>query len=48
MHKLWRFIILINIKGRCKIKNSKGIIETQIMYIDEDEIERLLKDNLKA
>ena len=38
----------INVKGRCKIKNSEGIIETQIMYIDEDEIERLLKDNLKA
>ena len=38
----------INVKGRCKIKNSEGIVETQIMYIDEDEIERLLKDNLKA
>ena len=38
----------INVKGRCKIKNSEGIIETQIMYIDEDEIEILLKDNLKA
>jgi hypothetical protein len=38
----------INVKGRCKIKNSEGIVETQIMYIDEDEIERLLKDNIKA
>ena len=33
--------------GRCKVKNKKGITEVQSMYIDEDEIEELLKDNLK-
>ena len=33
----------INIKGRCKIKNSEGIEEVQVMYIDEDEIEAILK-----
>ena len=33
----------INIKGRCKIKNSEGIEDVQIMYIDEDEIEAVLK-----
>lgn len=33
----------INIKGRCKIRNSEGIQETQIMYISEDEIEAVLK-----
>ena len=33
----------INIKGRCKIKNSEGIEEVQVMYIDEDEIEATLK-----
>ena len=37
----------INVKGRCKIKNSEGIIETQIFYLEEDKIEELLKDNLK-
>ena len=37
----------INIKGRCKIKNSEGIVETQIFYLEEDKIEELLKDNLK-
>ena len=37
----------INIKGRCKIKNSEGIAETQIFYLEEDKIEELLKDNLK-
>ena len=37
----------ITVKGRCKIKNSEGIIETQIMYIEEEEIERLLKNNIK-
>lgn len=34
----------INVKGRCKIKNSEGVIETQIFYLDEDEIDELLKD----
>jgi hypothetical protein len=33
----------INVKGRCKIRNSEGIDETQIMYISEDEIEAVLK-----
>jgi DNA segregation ATPase FtsK/SpoIIIE-like protein len=33
----------INAKGRCKIRNSEGIDETQIMYISEDEIEAVLK-----
>ena len=28
-------------------KNSEGINEVQTMYIDEDEMEELLKDNLK-
>ena len=37
----------ITVRGRCKIKNSDGVIETQIMYIDEEEIDKLLKDNLK-
>jgi DNA segregation ATPase FtsK/SpoIIIE-like protein len=37
----------ITIRGRCKIKNSEGVIETQIMYLDEDEIDKLLKDNIK-
>ena len=33
----------INIVGRCKIKNSKGIEEVQVMYISEEEIEATLK-----
>ena len=33
--------------GRCKIKNRKGITEVQSMFIDEDEIEELLKHHLK-
>lgn len=37
----------INVKGRCKIKNSEGIVETQIFYLDEDEIDRLLKPYLR-
>ena len=37
----------INVKCRCKIKNSEGIAETQIFYLEEDKIEELLKDNLK-
>ena len=28
-------------------KNKNGITEVQSMYIDEDEIEMLLKDNLR-
>lgn len=34
----------INVKGRCKIKNSEGVVETQIFYLEEDEIDELLKD----
>ena len=37
----------ITIKGRCKIKNSEGVKETQIFYISEDEIEEVLKPYLK-
>ena len=37
----------INIKGRCKIRNSEGVDETQIFYLDEDKIEELLKPYLK-
>ena len=33
----------VTIKGRCKIKNSEGIREVQTFYIDEDEIEEILK-----
>ena len=35
----------INVKGRCKIKNSEGVEEVQVMYIDEDEIEAILKQH---
>ena len=38
----------ITVKGRCKIKNSEGIRETQIFYISEDEIEEVLRPYLKA
>ena len=38
----------ITIKGRCKIKNSEGMKETQIFYISEDEIEVVLRPYLKA
>ena len=37
----------INIVGRCKIRNKNGVTEVQSFYIDEDEMERLLKHNLK-
>jgi DNA segregation ATPase FtsK/SpoIIIE-like protein len=37
----------ITVRGRCKIKNSEGVIETQVMYLDEDEMEEILKDNIK-
>ena len=38
----------INVKGRCKIKNSEGVIETQIFYLEEDKIDKLLKPYLKS
>ena len=37
----------ITVKGRCKIKNSEGVVETQIFYLEEDRIEKLIKDNLR-
>ena len=33
----------ITIKGRCKIKNSEGLKEAQIFYINEEQIEETLK-----
>ena len=33
----------ITVKGRCKIKNSEGVTEVQTFYIDEDQIEEILK-----
>ena len=38
----------ITVPGRCKIKNSEGLKETQIFYISEDEIEEVLRPYLKA
>ena len=37
----------INVKGRCKIKNSEGVVETQIFYLDEDEMDEILKPYLR-
>ena len=37
----------INVKGRCKIKNSEGIVETQIFYLDEDKMDEMLKPYLR-
>ena len=37
----------IKIDGRCKVRNKNGVTEVQSYYIDEDEIEELLKHNLK-
>lgn len=37
----------ITINGRCKIKNKNGIREVQIMYIDEDEMDEMLKPYLR-
>ena len=37
----------INIVGRCKLRNKNGVTEVQSYYIDEDEIEELLRHNLK-
>ena len=34
---------IITIKGKCKIKNSEGIKEVQTFYIDEEQIEEILK-----
>ena len=36
----------INVKGRCKIKNSEGVVETQIFYLDEDKMDEMLKPYL--
>ena len=37
----------INVKGRCKIKNSEGIVETQIFYLEEEKIDEMLKPYLR-
>ena len=37
----------INVKGRCKIKNSEGVVETQIFYLDEDKMDEMLKPYLR-
>ncbi len=37
----------INVKGRCKIKNSEGVVETQIFYLEEDEMDEMLKPCLR-
>ena len=37
----------ITVTGRCKVKNKNGIREVQIMYIDEDEMEVILKPYLR-
>lgn len=37
----------INVKGRCRIKNSEGVIETQIFYLDEDKMDEMLKPYLR-
>ena len=37
----------INVKGRCKIKNSEGVVETQVFYLDEDEMDEMLKPYLR-
>ena len=37
----------ITVRGRCFIDNGAEITETQIFYLEEDEIEDLLKDKLK-
>ena len=37
----------ITINGRYKIKNKNGIREVQVMYIDEDEMEEILKPCLR-
>ena len=37
----------INVKGRCKIKNCEGVVETQIFYLDEDKMDEMLKPYLR-
>ena len=37
----------ITVRGRCFIDNGAETTETQIFYLEEDEIEDLLKDKLK-
>lgn len=37
----------INVKGRCKIKNSEGVVETQIFYLEEEKIDEILKPYLR-
>lgn len=33
----------ITTKGRCKIRNSEGVVETQVFYISEEQIDEILK-----
>lgn len=37
----------INVKGRCKMKNSEGIVETQVFYLEEEKIDEMLKPYLR-
>lgn len=37
----------ISVKGRCKFDNGAEVVETQIFFLEEEEIERLLKDKRK-
>ena len=37
----------ITVKGRCKFDNGEEVRETQIFFLEEEEIERLLKDKRK-
>ena len=37
----------INVESRCKRKNSEGVVETQIFYLDEDKMDEMLKPYLR-
>lgn len=37
----------ITVKGRCKFDDGADVVETQIFFLEEEEIERLLKDKRK-
>ena len=37
----------MTVKGRCKVKNKDGVTEVQSYFIEEDVIDKLLKNNLK-
>ena len=40
-------VMEFTVKGRCKIKNSECVIETQIFYLDEDKMDEMLKPYLR-